>query len=140
MSAWPGTAEQRERRLAQKLGRHFIERWRSNNLGKGWFELVVEHPPLRDRWVWSRRHRDEERDGELERIRTEIAGEAMLAIFADGSQGQASGTWFAEVAKQDDFAEAWLLDPERLELDGWVRTSGENANGKWSGWMKATKG
>ena len=140
MSAWPGTAEQRERRLAQKLGRYFIEQWRSNNLGKGWVELVVKHTPLRDRWVWSKRYRDEERNGELERIRTQIAGEAMMVAFADGSQSQASETWFAEAAKQDDFAEAWLVDPERLELDGWMRTSGENANRKWSGWMKAAKG
>lgn len=129
MSAWPGTAEQR-----------FIELWRSDKLGKGWDKIVVERTPLRDRWVWSRRYRDEERDGELERIRTEIAGEAILAVFADGSQSQASETWFASVAKQDDHAEAWLVDPERLEFDGWVRTSGEKANGKWSGWMKATQG
>ena len=139
MSAWPGTAEQRERRLAQKLGRCFIGFWRSNVLGKGWFKIVVERTPLRDKWVWSRRYRDEERDGELERIRTEIAGEAVLAAFADGSQSRVSTTWFAKAAEQDDHAEAWLVDPERLELDGWVRTGGEDANGKWSGWRKGAR-
>ena len=132
MNEWPGTQAERELRRAQLSGGALVSAWRAEPAElAGWIPVIRERTRVRDRWLWASRHLPDEK---LDKSRAQVAGDAMLSGFADGSLSQASAHWFDAAAQTDDWAEGWLFDEECLRADGWVETTGE-ANGKpWRGW------
>ena len=131
MTQWPGTLEQRELRRAQLIGKAWVSARRADP-GNKWIAFVLERIRLRDRWLWSPMYL---KDTKLDESRTQVAGDALLSAFADGSQSQGSASWFNTAAQTDEWAEGWLFDEECLRVDGWVETTGQTEDGKtWHGW------
>ena len=134
---FPGTTEQRDERRGQLVGVIWRQRWRDDPEKHGaWFELVRERTGPLQSWIWARRN-IAAKDAELERLREQVAGAAMIAMFADGSQSQASVSYFQDASKLDDLADEWLFTPEALKYDGWIEFTGQHEGGKkWTGWKK----
>ena len=126
---WPGTPELRDQRRAQLIGTEFVLQWRAKLLAREWMEEVRKRTRRRDAWVWSKRYHDDH-DHELERLRAQVAGEAILVACTDATTNQSAGEWFDRAARIDDQAEAWLFENEVLELDGWIQTATGTGDGK----------
>ena len=135
MTQWPGTLEKREQRRAQLIGKAWVSKWRADpGTQAGWMAIILERTRLRDRWLWSSRYL---KDKTFDESREQVAGDALLSAFADGSQSRASASWFDTAAQTDEWIEGWLFDEECLRADGWVETTDE-VNGKPRGWWRHT--
>ena len=133
MTQWPGTLEQRELRRAQLIGKAWVSAWRAKpDKHANWIPVIRERTRLRDRWLWSSVYLE---DTKFDEGRAQVAGDAILSAFADGSQSQGSVYWFNAAAPTDEWADGWLFDEECLRADGWVETTGQTEDGKtWHGW------
>ena len=98
-----------------------------------WITVIRERTRVRDRWLWASRHLPDET---LDKSRAQVAGDAMLSAFADGSQSRLSVHWFNDAAQTDDWAEGWLFDEECLRADGWVEVTGGANSEAWRGWRR----
>ena len=132
MNEWPGTPEEREQRRAQLIGKAWVSAWRANP-GKRAKSVafILKRTRLRDRWLWSSRYLE---DKKLDESRAQVAGDALLSAFADGSQSRASAFWFDAAAQTDEWVEGWLFDEECLRADGWVEAAGRTDGRAWRGW------
>ena len=133
MTQWPGTLEEREQRRAQLIGKAWVSKWRADpGKSAGWMLVIRGRTRLRDRWLWSSQYLPDEK---FDESRAQVAGDAILSAFADGSQSQLSAYWFDAAASTDEWAEGWLFDEECLRADGWGETTGQTKDEKaWRGW------
>ena len=120
MNLPPGQRPQRDKHRTALLGRAWRVRWRERKDPKISLESMRAYTRWQDRWIWAPRHIDQERDGELERIREQTAGVILLDLIASGLL--ASNDWFELASRPNDYEHSWLFAEHSLRPDGWAET------------------